>query len=286
MRRVAKLAAFGLACFVAVASSGQNRKEMKFTAQPGATLSILNEFGPVTVRPGTGRQVQIVATPNSDQVEIQQTQSPNRVEVKSHYLQKGLSGDPAKVTYEVIAPADVAVSVKCSTGPVVISGMRGDVTAECDNAEMDVRDLNSGHVRLRSVSGPVKLTNVSNGRVDITSVGGPVTITNVSGPRVEVGTTSGKISYTGNFGNNGDYIFTNHNGDIDVTAPASPSVGISARSLKGSVENDFQGATSNLATRGFASQGDAGRAFTGTGNNSGSSVQIRSFSGKIRVKKQ
>ena len=284
--RGAKLMVLGSICFVALASGfAQNTKEFKFTVQPGATVSIINEFGPVTVHPTSGRQVLVTATLPSDKVEVDQTQSGNRIQLRTHLQQPKMTADQARVQYDVSAPADVSVSVRSANGPISVERMRGDITAEGETANIDVHDVSNGHVHVRSMGGPVRLTNISNGHVEVTSVSGPVDMNNVTGPRLEVNTTSGKITYTGNFGSNGDYSFTNHNGDIDVFVPANVSVDIAARSLKGTVENDLQVAP-KLHAPGFTAQSDTARALSGTVNSGGSSVQIRSFSGKIRVKKQ
>jgi DUF4097 and DUF4098 domain-containing protein YvlB len=283
--RAAKLMVLGSIIFGALGTFAQNRKEFKFTVQPGGTVSIINEFGPVTIRPATGRQVVVTATLPSDKVEIDQIQSGNRVQVRTHLQQPKMTADQARVAYEVTVPPDVSITLRSANGPITVERMRGDITAEGDTAPIDVHDVSNGHVHLRSMGGPVKLTNVSNANLEVTSVSGPVDMNNVTGPKLEVNTTSGKITYAGNFGNNGDYSFTNHNGDIDVFVPANVSVDLAARSLKGSVENDLQVAP-RVHAPGFAAQNDAGRALSGTVNSGGSSVQIRSFSGKIRVKKQ
>jgi DUF4097 and DUF4098 domain-containing protein YvlB len=284
--RRTKLMILGSICFVALASGfAQNKKEFRFTVQQGATVSIINEFGPVTVHPASGRQVLVTATLPSDKVEVDQTQSGNRIQLRTHLQQPKMTAEQARVQYDVSAPADVSVSVRSANGPISVERMRGDITAEGDSATIDVRDTANGHVHVRSMGGPVKLTNISNGHVEVTSVSGPVDLNNVTGPKLEVNTASGKITYNGNFGSDGDYSFTNHTGDIDVFVPANASVDIAARSLKGSVENDLQVAP-KLHAPGFASQSDATRALSGTVNSGGSSVQIRSFSGKIRVKKQ
>lgn len=273
-------------CFTACASGwAQNRKEFKFTAQPGATITIINEFGPITVRPTNGRQVVVTAIIASAKVEVDESQSGNRIQLRSHLQQPRMSVDQARVDYDVSLPPDVAVNVRSANGPILVERMRSDITAEGDTAIIDVHDVANGHVHVRSMGGPVKLTNINHGHLEVSSVSGPVDMTNVTGPKVEVNTTSGKITYAGNFGTNGDYLFTNHNGDIDVFVPANVSVDIAARSLKGSVENDLQVAP-KLHAPGFAAQNDGVRALSGTVNSGGSSVQIRSFSGKIRVKKQ
>ena len=86
----------------------------------------------------------------------------------------------------------------------------------------------------------------------------------------------------GDFGEGGDYMLVNHSGDIDVVLPAFASVDLTARSITGSVENDFP-----LQQKPHSSfVPSPGRAFAGTSNTGASSVQLRSFSGKIRVKKR
>lgn len=281
-RKRAKLAVAVLPLFAALITSAQTRKEMKFPVGPGASLTITNDFGPVTVRTAAGSQVLAVATLHSDQMEIDQTHSGSRVDLFTHALQQRPAGDAAKVAFEVTVPPDCAVTIHASQGPIVIENLRGDVNADGENANVDVRDAGNGHVHLRTLKGAVTVANVNNGHVEITSVSGPVTMSNVSGPSVEVSTTNGKISYNGMFSNNGDYVFTTHSGDIEVSIPANASVDISARSVNGKVEQNFplqpkQHNPFPVAT---------GRAFAGTSNSGSSGVQLRSFSGTIRVKKQ
>jgi DUF4097 and DUF4098 domain-containing protein YvlB len=282
----AKIAVVLVGCLASLAASAQTKKDLKFTVPQGASVSIINDFGTVNVHPSAGRVVQVTATQNSDKVEIVQNQSGNRLEVRTHPLQQHLSPQDGRVDFEVTVPTDVALTVRSSDGPISVERLRGDVSAEGDTATVDIHDVSNGHVHVRSMSGPVKLANITNGHIEITSVSGPVTMTNVSGPKIEVNTTNGKIVYTGNFASDGDYSFTNHNADIDVFVPANASADISARSVKGSVENDLQVSPSKLHVPSFAAKNDSGRSFAGTINSGASSVQIRSFSGKIRVKKQ
>ena len=117
-------------------------------------------------------------------------------------------------------------------------------------------------------------------RVDIQSTGGTVQLKNVNGQRVAVGTTSGNIDYQGDCSGGGNYILTTHSGAIDVTLPATASVDLSARSTTGAVENDFP--LQQKPHTSFVPQ--QGRSFAGTSNSGSSSVELQSFSGKIRVK--
>ena len=119
--------------------------------------------------------------------------------------------------------------------------------------------------------------------MDLSSIGGPIDINAVNGPYVAANTTDGKITYRGNFGGAGDYSLTTHKGDIEVFLPSDRSFPVSAHSIKGTVENDFQPQSGSAAQ---ASSPAASTSLTGDSKAGSSSVQLRSFSGKIRVKKQ
>jgi len=109
-----------------------------------------------------------------------------------------------------------------------------------------------------------------------------VQLSDVTGPKVSVNTAAGDISYEGDFGGGGQYSLSSHTGAIDVLLPATASVDLDARTVRGSVENDFPLQQKTHPTYAYV----AGRSFAGTSNSGSSSVQLRSFSGKIRVKKR
>ena len=73
-----------------------------------------------------------------------------------------------------------------------------------------------------------------------------------------------------------------HSGMIDVTLPESASVDLTARSINGLVQNDFP--LQAKAHTPFVPK--SGSSFAGTSNSGLSSVELQSFSGRIRVKKQ
>ncbi len=268
--------------FVALASSAQARKEMKFNVGPGSSLTIIDDFGPVTVHVAPGSQIVATATLRADQMEIDQTHNGSRVELFTHSVQKRPTGDASRVAFDVAVPEDCDLIIHSSAGPISIEKLHGDINADGDLANIDVHDVGNGHVHLRTLKGTVTVANVTDGHIEISSVSGPVILKDVSGPNVEVNTTNGTISYAGMFSNNGDYEFTTHSGDITVTLPANASVDVAARSVTGRVENDFPFRPKQHVPFPVTS----GRAFAGTSNSGASSVQLRSYSGTIRVKKQ
>lgn len=273
------LVATGLLAVAAFAAD--TRKEFRYTVAPGGSVTVTNDSGPVEIKGSGGRQVVIVATTHSDKVEVDCDHNGNRVWATTHFLQRADDPD-GRVEYHVLVPSDVSVTVRASGGPITAEKMRSDLTLEGDAASVEVHDSGNAHVHVRTISGPVSLANISNGHVEITSLSGDVQLNAVTGPRVSVNTAKGSIRYSGDFGGGGDYMLVNHTGNIEVTLPASASVDLSARSISGSVENDFP--LQQKLHNSFVPS--PGRSFAGTSNTGASSVQLRSFSGKIRVKKQ
>ena len=263
------------------AYAADNRKECRYTVSPSSSVIVTNESGPVEVKGSAGRQVAIVATTHSDRVEVVCGQSGNRVQATTHFIQH-TEGPDGRVDYQVLVPADASVTVRAPGGPITAEKLGGDVSMEGDAAQVDVHDVRNAHVHVRTISGPVNLGNISNGHVEVTSLSGNVRLEAVSGPKVSVNTAKGSISYNGDFGEGGDYMLVNHSGNIDVTLPASASVDLTARSIAGSVENDFPLQQQQHPIFSITQ----GRSFAGTSNSGASSVQLRSFSGRIRVKKR
>ncbi len=276
-----KRRALVLALGLALTAVAAEKKELRYVVGAGSSVTIVNQFGPVTLRPSSGGQVIVTATPRSDKVEIDSNRSGNRLTVSTHFLGKVAPGD-GRVDYDVQVPPDASINIRCASGPVHVERVNGDISVEGDAAQVEISDVNNAHVHVRSVEGAVSLANIHNGHVEITSVGGRVTLNNVSGRLVSVNTTGGSIQYDGDFASGGEYTLSTHNGNIDVALPAGASLDMTARSVKGSVENDFPfqplARASTSATE--------GKSFAGTSNAGASSVRLRSFSGKIRVKKK
>ena len=263
------------------AAAAQARREFRYPVPAGASVSVINEFGPISVSPSASNQLIISATPHSSKVEIDENKNANRIEIRTHIL-KAAARDEARVDYVVQVPPNITLTVRSNDGPIRVERASGDLTCEGESAQVQVVDGTGGHVHVRTVNGPVTLTGVKNTHVEVTSVGGNVTLKGVTGPKVSVNTGSGSIRYEGDFGSGGEYTMSNHTGDIDVVMPATASIDISARSVTGTVQDDFQFKPESHPL--FPNT--SGKSFAGTANQGGASVSLRSFSGRIRVKKQ
>jgi len=202
------------------------------------------------------------------------------VEVRTHFLRKAGESD-GRVDYDIQVPADANVMIRTATGPVQVQGVNGDVSVDTDTGKVEVRDSN-GHVHARTVSGPITLANLKDCFVEANSVGGQVSLNHVAGKNVSVNTTGGPIAFAGDFAGGGQYSLSTHSGTIDVMLPASASVDVTARSVTGSVENDFPLNPPVHPIMALAQ----GKSLAGSSNSGASAVHLRTFSGRIRVKKQ
>ena len=281
---VAALAGFALTA-VAAAQSGPGRKEVRLDLAPGGTINIMNNTGSVNLRAGNGHQVVVAYTLHSGkmQVENESTQDRRRIEIRAQALtDQKPTADEAKVDLDIAVPTGTSLTVNTATAPITASGISGDLTLSSDTGEITLKDIARSHVHVRSVTAPVNLDNVSLGHVEVTSSGGAVKMVDVTGPKVNVATGAGDIAYQGDCSGVGDYLMTTHSGNIDMRLPQTASVDLNARSVSGRVENDFPLKASKHPM--FVPK--AGSSFAGTSNSGSSSVELRSFSGRIRVTKQ
>lgn len=269
------------AVVLTVTVSAQQKREFRYPAAPGMSVSIANEFGPISVRPSNSAQVVIVATPRANKVEIEGARNGNRVDVRTRALQKA-TPEEARVEYEVQVPTAVNLALRSSDGLITVEGVRGDVTCEGESSHVQVRNGGHGHVHVRTVDGQVTFSNLRNAHLEVQSVGGDVTISDSTGPSFKIHTVKGKINYEGDFAGGGDYVLTTHTGNVTVIMPANASVDVSASSVNGSVEDGFQLQISKHPPVALAQ----GKSFAGTSNSGAASLKLRSFSGKINLKKK
>jgi DUF4097 and DUF4098 domain-containing protein YvlB len=261
----------------------QAHKELHFNVGARANVSVNNPYGSISVKPSPGNTVVVNAVLSSDKVEVDSGQTGNRVDIQSHLL-SGATAESGHVDYEILVPADASVSLHSTTGPMHAEGLHGDMTLEGAAALVDVRDITNAHVHVKTLNGPVTLTNVLEGHVEVDSLSGSVTLNRVTGPLVQVISTSGAINYTGDFGDSGEYRLTSHSGNIEATVPESTSADVSASSVRGEVHDDIplqpKTHTSFIVRQGSAFVGTMGRAAVS------STVVLRSFSGKIHLRKR
>jgi DUF4097 and DUF4098 domain-containing protein YvlB len=262
---------------------GESHKEYRFNVASKAGVSVNNPYGSISVKPSSGNVVVINALLYSDKVEVDNRLVGNRVEIQSH-LMPGADAQSGRVDYEILVPTDASITLHSSTGPLRAERLHGDVTLEGAAATVEIRDIAGAHVHIKTLNGPVTLTNVQDGHVEVDSLSGEVTLNGVTGPLVQVISTSGGINYIGDFGDRGEYRLTSHSGNIEAMVPESTSADVSARSVRGEVHDDIplqpKTHTWFVVKEGSAFWGTMGRAAVS------STVVLRSFSGKIHLSKR
>jgi DUF4097 and DUF4098 domain-containing protein YvlB len=263
--------------------SAETHKDFHFNVAAKAGISVNNPYGSISVKPANGNVVVVNAVLSSDKVEVDNSYIGNRVEIQSHLL-PGADTQSGRVDYEIQVPPDASVTLHSSSGSLHAEHLHGDLTLEGAAASVEVRDVNGAHVHVKTLNGPVNLTNVQDGHVEVDSLSGNVTLNGVTGPLVQVISTSGEIRYIGDFGDHGEYRLTSHSGNIEATVPETTSADVSARSVRGEVHDDIplqpKEHTSFVIKEGSAFWGTMGRAAVS------STVVLRSFSGKIHLRKR
>ena len=266
------------ACLVTGASA-ETRKEFRFTVGPKANIVVDNEYGAITIRPGSANQVVVIAVLHSDKVEVDNSHEGDRLEIESHLL-KGADAQSGRVDYELTVPANTPLNLRSSTGPLSVERVQGDLTIEGADAEVNVRNVSRCHVHVKTMRGNVTLTDVSDGHIEINSISGDIRLNSVTGPHVQVDAGSGKVYYDGSFGSSGSYTFTTHTGDIEALVAQDASADFSARSMQGYVKSDVPLKPKDHSR--FPTE--LGRSFFGTVGKAASEVVLKSISGTIRLK--
>src|ERR1700733_15856261 len=83
----------------------ENRKEYHYKVGHHASVTINNQYGPISVKAGPAKRVSVTAILLSDKVEVDQNQRGNRVVLRSHLLE-GADAISGEVAYEVLVPAE------------------------------------------------------------------------------------------------------------------------------------------------------------------------------------
>jgi DUF4097 and DUF4098 domain-containing protein YvlB len=264
------LAVFSLLSLLAA----QEKKEFSYSVGPRAVISITNNYGPISVKPSGSSQVVVETVSHSDTVSLVNAQHGDRIELRSISSRQGTN----LVEYTVLVPAATFVSLRSSDGTLRAQGLRGDVVLEGASGSVEVTDISDAHLHVKTLSGPITLTDIRNSHLDIHSVRGNVNLHNVTGPSVEVNSGAGRITYEGDPGRVGEYLLTSHTGDLEVSIPASAWVEIKAHSIKSQSDPEFPSASSVPAIGEISLLGKPGKIL-------GARFELRSFSGKIRLKR-
>ncbi len=254
--------------------SAQERNEFSYTVRRKAVISIINDYGSITVEPSESWQVIVRTMSHSDGVSFINQQHSNRIELRANSIRQ----ENGVVDYSVRVPADASVRLRSSDGNIRVRGLRGDVTLDALSASVEVSGISDAYLHASTLSGPITLTAIRNSHLNVQSVSGAVDLHGVTGSSVVVSSGSGRITYDGDPGDAGDYLLTSHSGDLEVSIPANASVEIRSHSSNEKSNQDFPKPDGSFA------MGRTGLLLKAETANASRFV-LRSFKGKIRVKR-
>jgi DUF4097 and DUF4098 domain-containing protein YvlB len=176
------------------------------------------------------------------------------------------------------------VSVADAAGRFRLKSVSGDVSVQACSGSLSLNST-SGDIKLSdleddlsfvAVSGDVVGGNIKGKLLEGKTVSGDITLKNVDASQLRLKTVSGEVSVGGKFAADGSVKIKTLSGNVDIRIPADTGFDVSARSRSGDVGSDFEMKVQESGEHQLEAR--AGRG--------GTQLDIGSFSGDIRIKKQ
>ena len=251
-------ATLAAAMLVAVGGASQRQTDTTIAVPAGASLSVNNFGGGITVHGWSENRVRVHAeTGRRGRVEVSLVGSTVVVKASSR------EGAPSVMDIEVTVPQSMALSLSGTYADITVDGVQGPISAETVNGEVNVRGGKgiitlhsiqgtvtladaSGRIEVNSVNEDVELTNVS-GEIKLETTNGSVTMTGIQSSSVDAGTINGDVVYEGTVKDGGSYSFGSHNGDISVSIPEGSNVTVTTATANGGIDASFTLPLTNTA---------------------------------------
>ncbi len=283
LKSIAKALGVLLLPLTALLAADPSRVEKTFKTTSNPRISLSNLTGQVTIRGWSRTQIHAVYTTSSPRVEVDTTVVPEaaepveKVHFDTHVLDPLTTGKDQDTDYTMEVPFGSTLAVTNRQGSVIIENLQGEASVESVGSSVLVRDI-AGHLAVRSVGGDIEVLRPA-GRVEASSITGNLHFVSASGSELRGITTSGRILYEGDLAPGGDYELSSYSGDIDVLCPASSSFELNAKTVRGKLDNA-------LALTPRRHSPSAGNGLFGTHNTGNANVEVKSFSGTIRIRPQ
>jgi DUF4097 and DUF4098 domain-containing protein YvlB len=239
-----------LAAAMLVAVAPQRQTDTTFAVPAGASLSVNNFGGGITVHAWTENRVKVHGdVGRRGRVEVSLV--GNTVVVKTGSRE----GAPSVIDLDITVPQSMGLTLGGTYADITVEGVQGPISAETVNGEINVRG-GKGTVTLHSIQGGVTLADAS-GRIEVNSVNEDIQLSNVTGEikvettngeimlsgiqssSVDAGTINGDVTYQGSVTDGGSYSFGSHNGDISVSIPERANVTITVATANGDIDASF-----------------------------------------------
>jgi hypothetical protein len=269
-----------------LAAAEGNRSERTFDAATNSRITVTNMTGQILVRGWDKAQVHVVYSVMSPHVEVDTEVIPpngpaDKIHFATHLLDPLVSGKDQTADYSLDVPVGTNLEIRNPQGSVRIEKFQGDdATVESVGGAIFVSDF-TGHLFVRSVGGNIAVIRAS-GRVEAYSITGDLHFVSPTTSKLRGSTTSGRIFFEGDFPDGGDYSLSAYSGDMVILCPPSASFELSAKTVRGKLENEMPMTTQHRSATPVASA----NSLFGTHLTGKATVTLRSFSGTIRIRQR
>jgi hypothetical protein len=265
------------------AAPPQVEKTIQTTATP--RISISNTAGSVTVKGWDRLQIHVHYIPSSPQVAVDMeelpTQGPiDKVHFTTYFVAPASASQGSTVAYTLEVPASSSLEIRNPQGTVHIESIQGATSVDSLGGDIFVAD-SGGHLAVRSVGGNIEVVRPS-GRVEAYTINGNLHFVNPTTSWLHGTTTSGNIVYEGDFAAGGDYVLSDYSGDMHIICPPTASFELSAKTVRGKVDNKFPLVSHHSSNSMFSS----GNSLFGTYSTGEATLELSSFSGTIHIRQK
>jgi hypothetical protein len=256
-------------------------KTVATTGHPSVTLSNLR--GRVTIRGWSRRMVHavyILASPRiAVDFDVRPGQGPAQdVHFSTHAIDPTAADQLRTADFTLEIPSGASLEVHDPEGSLQVESIQGDTDLESFGAPIVVTDI-GGHLAVRTLTGDISITRAA-GRIEATSINGNLRLIDATSSEVRASTNSGDIFYEGNFASGGMYVLSDYSGTMDILCPPQASFELHAKTVRGKLEDNFP----IVRSRRFPSALNSGNSLVGTHSTGEATVELRSFSGTIRIR--
>jgi hypothetical protein len=268
-----------------VAAEG-NRFEKTFEAALNPRITITNMTGQILVRGWDKARVHVIYTVMSPHVEVDTevippNQPADKIHFATHLLDPLVSGKDQTVDYSLDVPMGANLEIRNPQGSVRIEKFQSDETSvESVGGTIFVSDF-SGHLFVQSIGGNIDVIRAS-GRVEAYSITGDLHFVSPATSKLRGSTTSGRILFEGDFPDGGDYSLSEYSGDMEILCPPSASFELSAKTVRGKLEDELPMTTQHRCATPLCSA----NSLFGTHLTGKATVNLKSFSGAIRIRQR
>ena len=169
-----------------------------------------------------------------------------------------------------------AIGVETVEGDVILRGVSGSVDAKSIDGTITL-EASRGRAQLSTVDGTISLVKTG-GEVIADSVNGDISVVGGDATALELSTVDGDITFSGIFQPSGRYLFTTHDGNVELAIPDTSSATFTVRTFG-------DGRVDSALPLKQVTAGRRGQRSTFTLGAGAAPVDIEVFDGTVRIRR-